>query len=69
MPSQVPRASGSAGETAGLRARGVKGHRRVPAHEADDGPGWMHGLPIPAVLADLGEDGKLRAGSTLKPDF
>lgn len=35
------------------------------------GPGWkkMLGTAIPAVLADLGEDGKLRPGSTLRPKF
>ena len=29
----------------------------------------MLGISIPAVLADLDDDGKLRAGSTLKPKF
>lgn len=35
------------------------------------GPGWrkMLGARIPAVLADLDGDGKLRAGSALKPKF
>lgn len=35
------------------------------------GPGWkkMFGTTIPAVLADLLDDGTLRPGSTLKPKF
>jgi uncharacterized protein YndB with AHSA1/START domain len=35
------------------------------------GPGWRKALGtyLPAVLADLGEDGKLRPESTLKPRF
>ena len=35
------------------------------------GPGWkkMLGTRIPAVLADLDDEGKLRAGSTLKPRY
>jgi uncharacterized protein YndB with AHSA1/START domain len=35
------------------------------------GPGWrkMLGVAVPAVLADMGEDGKLRAGSALRPKF
>jgi uncharacterized protein YndB with AHSA1/START domain len=35
------------------------------------GPGWrkMLGIKFPEVLADVGDDGKLRAGSTLKPKF
>jgi uncharacterized protein YndB with AHSA1/START domain len=35
------------------------------------GPGWrkMLGTAIPAVLADLDDDGKLRGGSVLKPKF
>ncbi len=34
-------------------------------------PGWkkMLGATFPAVLADIDEDGKLRAGSTLVPKF
>ncbi len=34
-------------------------------------PGWrkMLGKSVPAVLADLDEDGNLRPGSTLKPKF
>jgi uncharacterized protein YndB with AHSA1/START domain len=35
------------------------------------GPGWrkMITKSIPAVLADLDDDGKLRSGSTLKPKY
>lgn len=35
------------------------------------GPGWkkMLGKGIPAVLADLDDDGKLRPGSTLQPRY
>jgi hypothetical protein len=35
------------------------------------GPGWrkMLGARIPDVLADVDDDGKLRAGSTLAPKF
>jgi uncharacterized protein YndB with AHSA1/START domain len=35
------------------------------------GPGWkkMLGVRVPAVLADLDEAGKLKAGSTLKPKY
>ena len=35
------------------------------------GPGWrgMLGKAIPRVLADLGDDGRIRAGSTLKPKY
>jgi len=35
------------------------------------GPGWkkMLGTAIPAVLADLDEEGKLRPGSSLKPKY
>ncbi len=35
------------------------------------GPGWkkMLSVLIPAVLNDVGEDGKLRPGSTLKPKY
>jgi uncharacterized protein YndB with AHSA1/START domain len=35
------------------------------------GPGWrkMLAVAFPAVLADVDDDGKLRAGSTLKPKF
>jgi len=35
------------------------------------GPGWrkMLGTRIPAVLADLDEEGKLRPGSSLRPKF
>jgi uncharacterized protein YndB with AHSA1/START domain len=35
------------------------------------GPGWrkMLGVRIPAVLADVGDDGTLRAGSTLRPKY
>ena len=35
------------------------------------GPGWkkMFSQSVPAVLADLDDEGKLRAGSTLKPKF
>ena len=35
------------------------------------GPGWkkMLGIRVAAVLADLGEDGRLRPGSTLQPKF
>jgi hypothetical protein len=34
-------------------------------------PGWkkMLGVLIPAVLNDLGDDGKLRPDSTLKPKY
>jgi len=35
------------------------------------GPGWkkMLSSAVPAVLADVDDDGKLRAGSTLRPKF
>jgi hypothetical protein len=35
------------------------------------GPGWkkMLSVLIPAVLNDVGDDGKLRPGSTLKPRY
>lgn len=35
------------------------------------GPGWkkMLGKGVPAVLADMGGDGKLRPGSVLVPKF
>ena len=34
-------------------------------------PGWkkMLGVLIPKVLADVGDDGKLRPGSLLKPKY
>jgi len=35
------------------------------------GPGWkkMLGVRVPEVLADVDDEGKLRAGSTLKPKY
>ncbi len=35
------------------------------------GPGWkkMLGSRVPAVLADVDDDGKLRPGSTLEPKY